>query len=243
MANSEVLLNKIPKHIGEKMKKDYYNLAHEWHVDTKETIRLERNRLYVLTVFFALAVAALAIGISVLLPLKEVEHYLFENNTVTGEIKQIKAMKAGEFNVQQANITKYVADYLEFREAYYPDDIQKNSKNVLLMSSDQVGQEYVTYMTNDKKSPYNRLEKGEHINIYITSISHVKPNKSVLVHMESKEYKLGKPKPVFKRWRIVMDFIWTGIPPDNKYIYFNPAGFKTTRYIKNQEISTEVDGL
>jgi len=226
------------------MKNQYYSKGHDWHKDINENVRLERNRFFLFSLFLVCSLITLSIAFSFLFPLKETRPYLYENNTSTGEITPAREMKKGDFDAVKANILKHIADYLDYRENFNHKDIDENFKKVQLMSSDQVSQEYVQYMTKDKQSPYLRLTDEEHIKIYITTISFLKKDmSSALIHMETREYKTGSKKPIFKRWRIVMNYIWEGIPPDNEYIYFNPAGFKTTRFDKKQEISTEIDGL
>ena len=100
------------------------------------------------------------------------------------------------------------------------------------MSSTGVSDEYVEYMKNDPRSPYKTLDEKEHDDVYIIDMNHLNES-SVLVHVDLTAYRKNA-KPKRTRWAIVMDFEWKGIPTDNEYRYFNPAGFSVTRYRKDQ---------
>ena len=220
--------------------KDYYNQAKDWHMDVHESKHLERNRYFVLCLVFGIIAIGAVFAVAAMAPLKESVPYMVENNTGTGEIRAIKKMGEENFIASSKNIEKHVADYLRYRESFDHHNIRDYFKFVQLMSNDQVAGEYMDYMKNDPRSPYKTFDKEEHTDIYIIDMNHLKSD-SVLVHIDATEYRKGSKKPYRKRWAIVMDFAWKGIPKDNKYRYFNPAGFEVTRYRKDQMlINSEV---
>ena len=212
--------------------KDYYNQAQEWHIDTYANKKLERNRYFILCVLFGLISIAAIFAVSALVPLKTNVPYLYENNATTGEISLVKPMTPGGFVASEKNIEKHVADYLRYRETFDHHNIRDYFKYVQLMSDEQVSAEYMDYMKKNERSPYKTFGDKEHVDIYITDMNHLRSD-SVLAHIETTTYRHSQ-KPVRKRWAIVLDFEWKGIPKDNAYRYFNPAGFSVKRYRKDQ---------
>jgi len=212
--------------------KDYYNQAKDWHYDKYEYKSLERNRYFVLLVVISLIAAGAVFSVSQLAPLKETIPYMVQNNSATGEVSVVKQMEEGTFIASAKNVEKHVADYLRYRLSFDHHNIGDFFQYVQLMSSDAVGKEYVEYMKNDPRSPYKTFEKKEHDDIYIIDMNHLNAS-SVLAHVDITSYR-NNVKPKRTRWAVVMDFKWKGIPTDNEYRYFNPAGFSVTRYRKDQ---------
>ena len=221
------------------MSDDYYNEAKEWQMNTNEIKTLERNRYFVLLLLVGLIAAACAYAVVSLAPLKEKVPYLVENNTISGEIKVLKKMEEGQFKSSVANDKKYVGEYLIYRESFDHHDIKEHYRNVQLMSTEEVSAEYVDYIKNDPDSPYQTFGDKDHIEIEIGPMNPLKSDKistSFITTIETIEYRQGK-KPVRKKWSVVVDFTWKGIPNDSKYEIINPAGFTVTRYRKDQIIN------
>lgn len=213
---------------------DYYNQAKDWHYDKYESKSLERNRYFVLLIIVGLIAAGAVFSVGQLAPLKEKVPYMVQNNSATGEIRVIEKMEEGKFIASSKNIEKHVADYLRYRLSFDHHNIHDYFVNVQLMSDENVSREYEEYMKNDPRSPYKTLEEKEHDDIYIVDMNHLNDS-SVLSHVDITHYRKNA-KPKRTRWAVVMDFEWKGIPTDNEYRYFNPAGFTVTRFRKDQQL-------
>lgn len=211
---------------------EYYNQAKDWHYDKYEYKSLERNRFFILLVLVSLIAAGAVFSVGQLVPLKEKIPYMVQNNSATGEVSVVKEMSGGEFIASAKNVEKHVADYLRYRLTFDHHNIDEYFQYVQLMSNGDVGNEYVEYMKNDPRSPYKSFEDKEHNDIYIIDMNHLNDT-SVLAHVDITNYR-NNAKPKRTRWAVVIDFEWKGIPTDNQYRYFNPAGFTVTRYRKDQ---------
>ncbi|WP_323086764.1 type IV secretion system protein, partial [Providencia alcalifaciens] len=124
-----------------------------------------------LTGFLMIAVAALAVAIASLAPLKSVEPFLLRVDSTTGYVDKLEPYSMETATVDESVIRYFLARFVENREGYDWYTIQSMYDFVEATSDRAIFEAYKSYMVNEELSPLKRLTNRNKIQVKVNGIT------------------------------------------------------------------------
>lgn len=211
-----------------------------WYADRYESIRVERNRYFVLAVVCLIGLVLSIIANLLLLPLKTAVPYLIEINKQSGFTTVLKPVDLNSIKQNEAITVYFLYKYMNARMSYSYALREVNASVVRALSSAQTYQQYANQMdTRNPESPIRRYQNNSSIQMQITGYSFPYPDIAQIhfyteIHQASTESAAAKPQRQY--WQATIKFAYANAPlPMSERVNFNPLGFFVTSFQLNQE--------
>lgn len=223
----------------DKSAKKMFEDANNWYLDRYETIKIERNRYFLLLIISLAALVVSLLANLMLSPLKTAVPYLIEIDKTTGITTVLQPTAPHSLREQPSVTTYFLYKYLNARMSYDWGLRQANADIVRALSAAKSYQSYAAQMdVNNPQSPIKLYGDNKLITVHVTSHSMPYPNIAE-IHFYSE----------------IMDKISSFTGPSNrqywvatiKYAYsnsklsladrenINPLGFFVTDFQLNQD--------
>jgi len=218
---------------------EYFEIAKSWAYDFYTSTIVSRNRWRLLALGVLMPVTLLLLlCVSMLIPTQHlvplvIHHY--ENGLV-----RVAPLRRSTINISDAHLKSDLVRYLIKREAYSPYTYKYQYDLVNLLSSHEVGSEYVALQSiSNKLSPINRLGEDGYIDVRVHSIlildRSVKMKKNdhrnlAQIDFTRVEHNKVTHQSKRKHYTALISWVFTGIPSDPEAAWKNWDGFKVTHY-------------
>jgi type IV secretion system protein VirB8 len=223
-----------------KLEKTFAEEGNDWYVDRYETIKVERNRYFILLL---VALAALIVSLIIhvaILPLKTAVPYVIEIDKTTGITTVLKGGDMNAVRSQQAVTDYFLLKYLNARMSYDWGLRQENANIVRALSTRSVYQTYVDKIdVNNPQSPIKLYDNSKIINVHVTSHTMPYPNIAE-IHFYTEitdKVAIGVTAPVKQYWIATVKFTYADnalTTEDRENI--NPLGFFVTDFQLNHDV-------
>lgn len=235
-------MNKAP------LRGDYFKQACEWADDRLGGIESSRNRYRLAFLSTMVLCAVLALAISMMMPLKQLEPIMihhYENGVTVAE--QIKKQRP---QATQAQIESDLVRYVNFRESYDMSSYRAQFELIHLLSSSSVALEYdKAQRSSNKESPVNQLGTQNSRSVHVYSVNFIdeerlntqeqkgkKRNHHDLAEVvfSTKDHNKATGAEIERHFTALIAWNYRGIPssPDARWNNWN--GFEVTRYSVQQ---------
>lgn len=235
-------MNKAP------LRGDYFKQACEWADDRLGGIEASRNRYRLAFLSTMVLCAALALAISMMMPLKQLEPIMihhYENGVTVAE-----HIKKQQPQATQAQIESDLVRYVNFRESYDMSSYRAQFELIHLLSSGSVALEYdKAQRSSNKESPVNQLGTQNSRSVHVYSVNFIdeerlntqeqkgkKRNHHDLAEVvfSTKDHNKATGAEVEHHFTALIAWNYRGIPssPDARWNNWN--GFEVTRYSVQQ---------
>lgn len=235
-------MNKAP------LRGDYFKQACEWADDRLGGIESSRNRYRLAFLSTMVLCAALALAISMMMPLKQLEPIMihhYENGVTVAE-----HIKKQQPQATQAQIESDLVRYINFRESYDMSSYRAQFELIHLLSSGSVALEYdKAQRSSNKESPVNQLGTQNSRSVHVYSVNFIdeerlntqeqkgkKRNHHDLAEVvfSTKDHNKATGAEVEHHFTALIAWNYRGIPssPDARWNNWN--GFEVTRYSVQQ---------
>lgn len=216
-----------------------------WYLDRYESVRVERNRYFVLTIICLLALILSVIANLLLSPLKTAVPYVIEVNKGNGMTTVLKPADNKFIKENEAVTVYFLYKYMNARMSYDYQLRQINANIVRALSTTQTYQEYAKQMdTTNPNSPIRRYQDIHKVQMKITGYSF--PYEDIAqIHfylelVDNNVSSTANTNPVRQYWQATIKFAYANAPlPTDDRINYNPLGFFVTSFQLNQEIPRE----
>lgn len=215
--------------------KDTIDKAFNYENDKEFIFKKSEKRAWLIS-YFSIALLILSlVGYFFLIPLKEVQPYLLGFDKSTGVVDPITLLNEETIEANEALDKHFVNQYIQLRESYIYQTIQKNYELTQIFSSSNVAREFREEY-NSPNSLDNLLGTGS-AKVKINSISIEKINNVNLANARiTVTYINAKNESNAKNFVIRLSYIYQ---PSTKLQLSqrieNPVGFFVTSYQKTEE--------
>ncbi len=211
----------------------------EWYQDLYQSIRISRNRWFLVGVVALTLTGIEALALVFLTPLKTVEPYVLQVDNKSGMTTVLKPLRDNQENVltQEEAVTKsFIVKYVIARETYDPQDLNRNYDLVRLMSSgDESGKFNESVANGNPQSPVERYKTNTARTVKISSVSFLdQKKKTAQVRFMTTEVTRNETKEDY--WVAILTFRYINAPMDETDRLNNPLGFQVISYRVDQEI-------
>ena len=210
----------------------------DWYADRYNSIRIERNRYFVLLLVCLAALLASVTANVLLTPLKTAVPYVIEVNQNDGMTTLLKPMDRQSIQENQAVTLYFLYKYLNARMNYDYGLRQTQAETVRLLSAAPVYQIYAKQMdVSNPQSPIRLYQNNSVINTKIASYSFPYPDiAQIHFYTELTSADSGNTTPLRRYWQATIKFTYadTSLPIEQR-ININPVGFFVTDFQVNQE--------
>ncbi|HHR6469887.1 TPA: virB8 family protein [Providencia alcalifaciens] len=191
-----------------------------------------------LTGFLMIAVAALAVAIASLAPLKSVEPFLLRVDSTTGYVDKLEPYSMETATVDESVIRYFLARFVENREGYDWYTIQSMYDFVEATSDRAIFEAYKSYMVNEELSPLKRLTNRNKIQVKVNGITFLN-NDTAQVRFTKMISELdGKPAVGYQpsKWIATVTFGLNKKINTEQERLMNPLGLSITSYRVDAEV-------
>ncbi len=211
----------------------------EWYQDLYQSIRISRNRWFLVGVVALILTGIEGLALVFLTPLKTVEPYVLQVDNKSGMTTVLKPLRDNQENVltQEEAVTKsFIVKYVIARETYDPQDLNRNYDLVRLMSSgDEAGKFNESVANGNPQSPVERYKTNTARTVKISSVSFLdQKKKTAQVRFMTTEVTRNETKEDY--WVAILTFRYINAPMDETDRLNNPLGFQVISYRVDQEI-------
>lgn len=223
-----------------KSDKSFVDEGKDWYHDRYESLKIERNRYFLLSI---IAIAALIISLLIhlaLLPLKTVVPYVIEIDKTTGITTVLKKGENSSLTAQESVIDYFLLRYLNARMSYDWRLREENFDIVRAMSTIGVFRLYANQLdVNNPQSPIKLYANRKIITVHVTS--HTMPYPHIAeIHFYTEiadKVAIGNAAPARQYWVATIKFEFA----KNKLKRFdreniNPLGFFVTSFQLNKDV-------
>lgn len=223
------------------LKKPIEKEGSNWYTDRYESIRVERNRYFILMVICLVALILSVIANLLLSPLKTAVPYLIEVNKESGFTTVLKPADVNAIKQNEAITVYFLYKYMNARMSYDYALREINASVVRALSSAQTYGQYVSEMdTSNPDSPIRKYQNNLNIKLEILGYSFPYPD-IAQIHFYTEPHRTNEPssgaKADRKYWQATIKFAYSNSPlPATDRINFNPLGFFVTSFQLNEEI-------
>lgn len=197
--------------------------------------KTSRNRAYLLIGLLLVVIAAQAIAIAVMMPLKTVEPVYTTLDTATGHVVKVQVLTPEALLNDEAALQSELYDYIKNCNTIDPPNRQYLSDLCRLHSTVQVARQYDAEMSADNpQNPYYMVGQDGRQTVNVTSVSLLNKD-TAQVTFETTTEKAGVVKKK-EFWKATLRFKVTGEPLALNNRWENPHGFAVTAYRKDQEL-------
>jgi len=216
-------------------KSDIYKEKMEW-LEEKYATAIKSRKTGWMIARFTLVVAVLeALALMFLVPLKSVEPYTIEVNTLTGETNVKKPLKEGVLTQSEA-LTKYwLIRYVRARVGYDFQDIEEQYKVVNWLSERKEFSRYAKSFDPKKEtSPYNLYGEKVQLKVRVKSISFVDKD-TASIRIDVTKVEVDGSESVTP-WVVTTSYQFTLEPRSEEERFENPLGFQVTNWRVDAEV-------
>ena len=213
---------------------DYYKAALEWEAEKYESAVKGRKAGWIVAMILLMIVLFLSMALAGLTPLKTVEPYTIEVNTLTGETRVARALEDGNITQSEALVKYWIIQYVRARETYDRQDIEQGYTKVKMLSEkNEFGKYAKAFDPNKPDSPYQVYGETTKVRVDIKSIAFLDDDTaSIRVDLIEDDGDREFAQP----WIITMSFQFTLQPLTEEERFDNPLGFQATSYRKDAEV-------
>ena len=211
----------------------------EWYQDLYQSIRISRNRWFLVGVVALILTGVEGLALVFLTPLKTVEPYVLQVDNKSGITTVLKPLRENQENVltEEEAVTKsFIVKYVIARETYDPQDLNRNYDLVRLMSSgEEAGKFNESVANGNPQSPVERYKTNTARTVKISSVSFLdQKKKTAQVRFMTTEVTRNETKEDY--WVAILTFRYINAPMDENDRLNNPLGFQVISYRVDQEI-------
>lgn len=237
----------------QKSETDYFKTAKDWQTDRIEIAKLHGNRWFAAFIMSTVIIVALVVSIVIMMPLKTLVPIVIHQNTKTGEV-WVDRPSSSYVPETQAQTESDIVRYITTRESYSAADINQRFHLSMLLSNQQVADQYENEQANSNKaSPVNVLGQNGIRTVHIEDIVFIdKAGTKQIRHFHQPSSNLaqvdftttttleGKSKTEY--WVATIGWIYQGLPSDEKDAWNNWNGFTVTTYrVDHRNVNSNED--
>lgn len=207
-----------------------------WYQDRYESIVVQRNALFIITVIALVGLGFSVASVATLNASKIFEPFLIEVEERSGIVTQINRNELEEYTAREEVIRYFLAKYMQARESYNADDYQHFYFQVVrLLSSRTSYRQFRRGIDVTNKDSPLILASNASREVEIKSMSRLEPKKWQ-VRYAVKEYKM--PDYVLRDTQhyiatINFDFLRLDLSEHERYI--NPLDFQVQSFRRDKE--------
>jgi len=215
----------VPKHT------DYYMEAKNWYSEVYESMICSRDRYRLLAILLGFLLAMSVTAMVMMMPLKSYFYRILAVNQQTGEITQLKELEQREFTATWAVTRYFINQYIQYRNSYSYEDIQRTFNMSLAMSDKIIADEYsASIVDSNPKSPIKVLGKDSFREVTVFSINQLNSNTAlvrfkILTHNKSNSNEVKQ-----EDYQTVIKWDYRDSAGSLKDRDKNPLGFTVTYY-------------
>ena len=215
----------------------YFKVAEGWFQDKYGTMKTQRNWAYLLAIVSTIAVIAMALGITTILPLKTVEPYVIRVDSSSGDVNIVSTLDSTdeqwlELTAEEALIQHLLVQYVVAHQTYSKIDLTRLFNWVRIHSSNEVFSPYERQWRHPTDSPFSRYE-DDTVEVEVKSITFFNDDTATVRFNTLWERKSGGTVQgsyvAVVRWK----FVRAAIALDERWT--NPLGFIVTSFRVDQE--------
>jgi len=222
---------------------EYYKAAESWADDrAQDSARSLRNAWRVAGAACVVAVLE-AIGLVVLMPLKQIEPYAVLVDKQTGYVQALNLSQTETIAPDEALTRSMLAQYVIAREGFEIGALKDNYRKVALWSAGDARNQYLSSMqASNPSSPLAALPRQAVVRAEIRSISNLGPE-MVLVRFAVTRTDPGGQPVQQGVWAAEIKFRFSSAGMSAASRLENPLGFQVLRYGKSAEIAPDPAGI
>ena len=230
----------------------YYVAGQTWQDERSGRILASRNVWRGFALLEALAVSALAIGMTVLLPLKTTEVVTLLVDKATGFTEIARPLEdGGPLSQREAVTAANIVRYLRARETFDPKGLRDNYDLALLLSTASAARDHVfDFEPGNSNNLMKKWGPDTTISIHINSVNFLtdawrsdsSAYGTAAVRFETNRKGRERDAGLTEHWVGNVKFRYTSEPLKNEYRFDNPLGFQVVEYRRDQESITQNTG-
>lgn len=211
----------------------------DWYSDRYESLRVERNRYFLLLLLCLSALIASVIANLLLSPLKTAVPYVIEVNKVDGATTVLRPADTRSVQENEAVTLYFLYKYLAARVSYHYGLRQINAETVRALSTAQTYQQYVQQIdTSNPQSPVRLYRDQATIAMKVIGYSFPYPNiAQIHFYTDLQNNAAGGKSPIRRYWQATIKFSYAAAPlPMSERVNINPLGFFVTDFQVNEQM-------
>lgn len=207
-----------------------------WYSDRYQTITVQRNLLFLVTLLSLLGLLASSFVVQTVVSSKTIEPFVIEVDEKTGITNVVDPMLNKELSADEALMKYFIGKYVTARETYDLASRDYNYGSIVRVLSEP--KLYMTFMNNMKSDPKSYLNsyRGTGIDIKFRSIQILEraPNGGKAA-VRFSLYEKGQPNPIGHKIANVV-FIFSTLEMNDQERLINPIGFQVVEYKADNEV-------
>lgn len=219
-------------------KKDYYDTAASWAVDTQVESARSRRLAWTAAGIAAAIACFEAVALAMLAPLKTVQPITLLVDRQTGYVTSLDPNSPRRVAADDALTQAFLAQYVMAREGFDRATIATDYRKVALWSAGRARATYLTGMpASNPASPFNHYAPGTVISAEVKSISKLNDG-TALVRFETSLADLNGRANVTQPWIATVRYRYVSAPMSIGDRLVNPLGFQVLNYRRDAEAMT-----
>lgn len=221
----------------------YFSLGRDWHYERFQVAHVMANRWFIAFLCASVLAILLTIALVTLMPLKTLVPLVIHQNSMTGDV-WVDRPKTPYVPANDAQVQSDIVRYVTARESYTAADLNPRFHLVMLLSANNIAQQYADFQANDnKKSPVNILGDDGVRTTHIEDIVFIdKAGMQQLRHFRMPSENLAKVdfttttttdssgNKKIESWVATIGWTYRGLPVDQNDAWDNWNGFTVTTY-------------
>jgi len=205
-------------------------LASEWRYQCFDSLRLRLRWAFLLNGCLLILLGLSLCLLICLFPLKQTLPFVISLNETTGEMTQLGELNPTSFDNHWAVTRFFILRYLQNRESYHADNLERPYQIAYAMSDKVLAEQYaLESSTQNPNSPSQRYRQEKYVTVTVQSIAKLNDN-TAEVHFE----KVLQDKITGTQGRMPMVAIvkweYRTQKVTQKMLDRNPMGFTVTYY-------------
>lgn len=216
----------------------YFKEAASWDDDRIRTLQKSIRLAWVIAASAVALAMVLAVGLTLLIPLKSVEPFLVRVDSSTGIVDQVVKLKDARESYDEVMTKFFLRRVVTLRETYTRAQLQSNyDQSVLFTAPAARPLLKADFSFDNPNGPYKRYGELGTAAIQIVNVSFVGRN-IAQVRYQRTERRSGAE--VLTRWLATVEFRYVAQPASEEARSVNPLGFQVTNYRNDPEAVVEV---
>lgn len=222
---------------------EYFREADSWDADRSEAFRRSAKVAWRVAAAGWLCAVASASGISVLMPLKQVEPFVVRVDNTTGIVDVVPVYSGG--GTHDELVTRYfLTHYLTVCERFNFPTAESDYEECGAFHSAQRNQAwYAQWTATNPASPLNVYKDGSTVRVQVTSVSFFTRSSGLADLAQVRYLKAVRPgggaAEKFTHWVATIQFAYANPAKDPKVRRWNPLGFKIVDFKTEPEVMVE----
>ncbi len=213
----------------------YYAEGASWAADVNGSLRASRRVAWTVAAIAAGVAALEALALVLLTPLKTVVPYTILVDRQTGYVQTVAGLQVpGRLTQDEAVIQSALVQYVLARESFDRTDLAANYRKVALWTGGDARAAYIAAMQRSNPlSPLRQYPPNATVQVTVKSVSIIGEGEA-LVRFETQRQD-GPALGDRRAYAAVIGYAFTGSPMTMQDRFFDPLGFKVTRYRRDSE--------